>query len=267
MKKQKTLWNGVSKLIVAILAIMAFIPKSIQVWFYLIAFTVFGVWSTVKYLIPYIKEGRHQRLLARFKKRDEAEGQRMFSGAPAVYNVLLKHANYRITGYIKSAYPDATWNWCEERPELIVAKGGKGKIRVYGVKEYNYGEVTFDQNGNMKCALLKVVELGESENSNNSGSTDGRSRPNQNFVDPQIWYDQQGREVLERLISELNTYGHRRLTIRENGDVSVLQADREITKRQFASVPEKMYWNRLAKIFERAGMASEVHDDGIVVTW
>ena len=46
-----------------------------------------------------------------------------------------------------------------------------------------------------------------------------------------------------------------------------MQADKQITKRYFTSVPEKMYWNRLVKVFESAGLAGEVKEDGIVVTW
>lgn len=46
-------------------------------------------------------------------------------------------------------------------------------------------------------------------------------------VDPQVWYEVQGRKVLEALITDLHSRGYNSLTIRENGDIAIQQADSE----------------------------------------
>lgn len=89
----------------------------------------------------------------------------------------------------------------------------------------------------------------------------------QNPIDPQVWYEQQGRTVLESLISDLDSRGHHSLTILENGDIAIKQADAEITHTAFANVPERTYLKRLAKVFEREGIAADVTDGGIVLSW
>lgn len=59
MKKKKSLWSGVSILIVAVLAITAFIRGGAQLWFLAAAFTAWSVWAVVYFLVPYIKEQLH----------------------------------------------------------------------------------------------------------------------------------------------------------------------------------------------------------------
>ena len=269
MKHRKNLWNTVAVLIVAVLVIMAFARGEVQFWLYVAAFTAWGIWASIKHLIPYLKECHCRRELQKEQKRMEKEQRDYVSPVEdPVCSVLLRHVNYRITSFLKSSYPDATWAWCEENPENIVINGGKGRIQVFDIDDYNYGEVTFDRNANMTCSLLKVVSLNaDGDEPDTDADKPKPPVPPQNTVDPQVWFEQQGRDILENLISNLNTYGHRSLIIRENGDVTVMQADKQITKRYFTSVPEKMYWNRLVKVFESAGLAGEVKEDGIVVTW
>lgn len=89
----------------------------------------------------------------------------------------------------------------------------------------------------------------------------------QNPIDPQVWYEVQGRKVLESLITDLHSRGYNSLTIRENGDIAIQQADSEKVHTAFESVPEKTYWTRLCKVFEREGMAANITDGGILLTW
>lgn len=269
MKHRKNLWNTVAVLIVAVLVIMAFTRGEVQFWLYVAAFTAWGIWASIKHLIPYLKECHYRNEVKREEKRLKAEQRAPETPVnDEVASVLLRHVNYRITGFLKASYPEATWVWCEACPEKIITNGGTGRIQVFGIQDYNFGEVTFDRKANMTCSLLKVVSLNEEADNPDADKDKPKPPiPPQNTVDPQVWFEQQGRDILENLISNLNTYGHRSLMIRENGDVTVMQADKQITKRYFTSVPEKMYWNRLVKVFESAGLAGEVKEDGIVVSW
>ena len=82
-----------------------------------------------------------------------------------------------------------------------------------------------------------------------------------------MWYEVQGRKVLEALITDLHSRGHNSLTIRENGDIAIKQADKELVRAGFESVPERTYWTRLCKVFEREGMAANITDGGILLSW
>lgn len=278
MRKKKSLWSGVSILIIAVLAITAFIRGNSQIWLLAIAFAVWSVWATVCFLIPYVKEEIHRHEARRIRKKcEEQDAKRPKFVVPEVSEpverVLLCHANFRISAYLQSIYPEATWEWREEFPERIVAKGGTGRIKLFGVEGFNYADVTFDQNAGIDCALVNVVPMAQlRSDAPVTETTEPAAKPatapkQQNPVDPQVWYEVQGRKVLEALITDLHSRGHNCLTIRENGDIAIKQADSEMVKPAFESVPEKTYWTRLCKVFEREGMAANITDGGILLSW
>lgn len=279
MKNKKTLWSGVSILIVAMLAITAFIRGKAQIWLLAIAFTFWSVWACLYYLVPYIKAVLHRhearRIRRKCEEQDAKQSKPFVSDASTPINlVLLRHANYRISAYLQSVYPDATWEWREEFPERVVAQGGTGRIQLFGVKGFNFADVTFDQNAGVGCSLVNVVPMTQKDSSKapivqtQETTTEPAMTPKrQNSVDPQVWYELQGRKVLETLITDLHSRGYNSLTIRENGDIAIKQADSEKVRTVFESIPEKTYWTRLCKVFEREGMAADITDGGILLTW
>ena len=202
MRKKKNLWSGVSILIVAVLVITAFIRGNAQAWLLAAAFVIWAVWATYYFLVPYIKEELHKREAKRIRKKCEKQDAAFDrfiipEVSDPVEQVLLRHANYRISAYLQSVYPNATWEWREEFPERIIAKGGTGRVKLFGVDGYNFADVTFDQ----------------------------------------------------------------------NGGIAIQQADSEKVRTAFESVPEKPYWARLCKVFEREGMAANITDGGILLSW
>lgn len=269
MKHKSTLWNGVSVLVVAVLIITAFARGTIQIWLYAAAFAAWTVWAVVKFLVPWLQAKSRQMEARRIRKQYEATQPRkpelhIPSDSEPLNIVLLRHVNFRISSYLKSAYPDATWEWREDFPERIVSSGGTGRIQVYGIPDFNYADVTFDQQAGIHCSLLKIVPLTQ-QNGQPKPETPKPSK--QAPVDPQIWYEKQGRTVLENLIADLNSRGHNSLTIKENGEITIKQADSEVKQAAFEYVPEKTYWPRLTKVFEGEGLAAKATENGMVVSW
>lgn len=278
MKKKKSLWSGVSILIVEVLAITAFIRGGAQLWFLAAAFTAWSVWAVVYFLVPYIKEQLHRyeakRIRRKCEKQDAEKPQfTVPEVSDSVTRVLLRHVNYRISAYLQSVYPEATWEWREEFPERIAAKGGTGRIKLFGVNGFNFADVTFDQNAGIDCSLINVVPIAKLCTDTTAAELEEAAlQPEtavkqQNPVDPQVWYEVQGRKVLETLVADLHSRGYSSLTIKENGDIAIKQADGEKVKPAFENVPEKTYWTRLCKVFEREGMAANITDGGILLSW
>ena len=277
MMKKKSLWSSVSALIVVVLAIMAFVRSSAQMWLLAISFAVWAVFAAVIFLVHFIKARiYHWKARRLYKKCDQKNTQQNYTvesdTSDATSLVLLRHVNFRISAYLQSVYPEATWEWREEFPERIVALGGTGRIALFGIPDFNFADVSFDQKAGIRCSLLKIVPLSkithadkddQSENSAEKDSSAQKTNP----IDPQVWYEMQGRKVLETIITDLASRGHSGLTIKENGEIAIKQADAEITKPAFESIPEKMYWPRLAKVFEREGLAADITAGGIALSW
>lgn len=80
-------------------------------------------------------------------------------------------------------------------------------------------------------------------------------------------YETQGRSVLEALISDLNSRGHSKLTLREDGDICIEQGEDAVSQEHLNNFPQKVYWPRLAEVLESNGLAAEVTAQGIQVSW
>ena len=271
MKNDKALWGSISILVGLVIAILALVRGDMQTWLLLGVFSLWGTWIVAILLLPYMRQAKRRQQRKYRLKRLYAEGirgpapkaQEKPEGAP-MEHLLLRHVNHRISSYLHSAYPEVTWSWCEKEPERLAIHGGIGRIRVYGVPDFDHADVTVDQKANISCSMVKIVPLSQ------IGATadeESKAPPNRQPVDPQIWYEVQGREVMETLMADLNSRGHNSLTLYENGNICIRQDNEEVAQEQLPGFPDKTYWPRLVKVFERNGLAAEITGTGIVVTW
>lgn len=271
MKSEKSLWSSISILIAAVIAVLAFVRGDAQIWLLLGVFVLWGAWVVGILLLPMIKRAKKLQkrkaiLKARYQEGYNASQKDDPSKAEGegTQQLLMRHVNLRITGFIRSIYPDATWEWCEKHPERLILSGGIGRIRVFGVEEYDHADVKIDTRGEIGCSMVKSVPL---EKLNGSVDVEENVPPNKQPVNTQIWYELQGRTVLEKAIADLNSRGYSTLTIREDGDVLIEQGEDELTQEHLASFPAKVYWPQLIKVLQGEGMAAQIVPNGIQLTW
>lgn len=270
MKSDKALWSSISILIGIVIAILALVRGTWQIWLLLGAFTLWGLWVVTVLLLPYMQQAKRRRHRSQLRKKRQAEGivKEMPFEIPTVGHteteqLLLHHVNHRISAYLQAAYPDVTWEWCEKKPERLILAGGTGRIRVFGISEFDHADITMDQQANIRCDMVKIVPL------STVGGIESQNAvpPNKQPVDPQIWYEIQGRNVLETLVADLNSRGHSSLTIHENGEICIEEDNAEVPKEQLSGFPEKTYWTRLIQVLERNGLAAEITAKGIQISW
>lgn len=267
------LWGSISILIGIIIAILAVARGPWQTWLLLGVFTLWGIWVVAFLLRPYMQQAKRRRIRQQQLKARQSEGI-----APATYHMsemqetsqepveqlLLRHVNHRISIYLRSAYPDVTWEWTEKQPEKLAVHGGIGRIRVFGVADFDHADVTVDRQANISCAMVKIVPLSMIGGEPATGS---KEPPNKQPLDPQIWYEAHGRSVLETVMADLNSRGHSSLTLHDDGDICILQGKDEVSEEHLSNFPEKIYWPRLVQVFERNGLAAEITAKGIQVSW
>lgn len=106
--------------------------------------------------------------------------------------LLTRHVNCRVSDYLRQAYPNVSWEWMMPDPASFIVQGGTGRIRVYNVPDYEFADITLDQTGKLTCSMVKVVPV--------QGAAS--KRPS---ADPQVWYELEGRKVLEDFIMKEST--------------------------------------------------------------
>lgn len=78
MKKNKTLWNGVSVLIVIELVIMAFTRDHVQLGLMTVAVIAWSAWAIFRFLVPYVAEKLDARETREIREFYEAEEKKAF---------------------------------------------------------------------------------------------------------------------------------------------------------------------------------------------
>ena len=269
VKQKNPMWASTSILVAAVLAVVAFVRGNWQIPLLVGAFAIWGLRVFMILGLPALRirrdrrEQKQQELEAE-KARKTAEAERNAAeNDPEAAQALLRHVNHRVSDQLKSLYPEARWEWKTKSPTLLAIHGGIGRIRVYGVPEYEYADVELEQSGTLSCSLVKQLA---------TPSLERKSQPeasNQGDVDPHAWYERQGRKTLEALIADLDSRGHHCLFLKEDGSIYVrpMEADEETVQGVLQDFPQKRCWVTLVKILEQAGLAATAREDCIAVAW
>ena len=83
--------------------------------------------------------------------------------------------------------------------------------------------------------------------------------------DVKQWYTQKGIALLSALIDELNVQGHKRLTIKENGDVFVTASGKQQPVDTIPDFPPRPAWEDL--LAREDDIAAEVCNQELTVSW
>lgn len=250
MKSKKTILGSIGVLSGVVIAILALVRGPWLLPLLTGTFVVWGLWLLWAQVLPFRRAMQAQR------RKEQAE-----SVNRNLAQTLLRHVNYRVSDCLKAGYPDARWEWMMRNPALFVAQGGTGRIRVYGITDYDFADVTVDQNGKLSCSLVSLAPVQK--------ATEKPVPPNQQEFDPQVWYDANARQTLEHLVADLDSRGHSNLFLKEDGSICICPKGdaEEVAQGTLADFPAKDCWDKLAEILEQEGLAAEVRDFCIAVTW
>ena len=90
----------------------------------------------------------------------------------------------------------------------MIRSNGTGRIRLYNVEAFDHADITFGKDATIRCDLLKIVPLSKAGTEQEDQAD---IPPNKQPIDPRIWYENNGRTVMETLIADQSkadkTYG------------------------------------------------------------
>ena len=141
----------------------------------------------------------------------------------------------------------------------------KRKLIIKGVG-FNFGEVTLSATGKLEIALVQMVPLAEAELQPHNDE-DLEEQDILDRSDVKQWYTQKGIALLSALIDELNVQGHKRLTIKENGDVFVTASGKQQPVDTIPDSPPRPAWEDLCVLAREDDIAAEVCNQELTVSW
>ena len=271
MTKEKALLRGLSIYIGVVIAILSLVRGKWQLGLLITATVLWVLWDATVLVIPHIRRAKRKKQTKRITQalqKNNISQPVSFEITqlrnPSTEQLLLMHVNHRISTSLRSTYGNITWEWCEENPLKLITEGGIGRIKVFGINEYDHADVKLNKKADICFDMMRIVPFSEALEEN---SPDDTVPPNKQAVDPQIWYETQGRNILESVVADLNSRGHSQLILHENGDISIQQNQENVVAEHLLNFPAIMYWPRLVQVLEGEGLAAEVTDRKIVVSW
>ena len=265
MKKLSPLWGSISLLIGVVIAILALVRGFWQLPLLLLVIAVWALWLIGTQLLPAWRANQAYRMKERQLQEQQVEEIPVTPGHARadVSQKLLNHVSLRITERLRAAYPKVRWEWFIPDPIRFVEEGGTGRIRVYGIKDFDYVDVELDQKANLTCSLIKIVPVSP------GGADAPAAPPNKQVLDPKVWFEMRGRKTLETLIGDLNSRGHSSLTLRDDGSICIQpeEGGEEVVQDTLLDFPEKVYWPQLVNVLAQEGLAADIQDTGLLVSW
>lgn len=251
--------NGMKflRFIVALLFVAAlFLPKNTNRYL-ITAIAAIGIvvtaWMFLLPLLSRLPKVGNRRKASPSSDSDEAEP------VTDMETLLWRQISYQITGKLKSAYPEATWDF-SKRPSVDRLLAGKPlRIRTTGTKNYNFAEVRMDQFGNLVIQMMTIEAL--------KGRAVKAGEPQTPQVDPESWYTLIGRPLLTNLVGELQARGHQKLYINEKGEIYVQNGDTQEVKGTFEHFPPRNYWTALSDIFIHDELNAKETEQALELSW
>lgn len=187
--------------------------------------------------------------------------------SPDFEGILLQNIRFRITERLQSAFPEATWKWCDDNPlhELLQ---GTVRIQVFGTRDFTHADVSLERSGKIKIDMMLIAPLKKSmaatSNPEQLVST-GASDPDS--LDLEDWYELSASCVLRATIDELFSRGYRCAYLTEDGIISVQENEQMVKQGRLEHMPGPMLWPDLLPLFEADDLTAELEDSWIKLSW
>ena len=177
---------------------------------------------------------------------------------------ILQHIRLRITDKLKSAYAEATWQWDKE-PDLHDILAGKTfRILVENMESYTHADISF---GRIHVEPMTIGAFSPAESKADADDADTPAPEEPAVVDVRVWYELIGQKILTEQITELHAKGHSKLTIMENGDITVKNQKKDILKATLDSFPAQNYWQELVSILAEDQLTAKITGNSLQVSW
>lgn len=252
-KKSKSLKILKSVVLVLFLSLL-FVPDNIN-RSVIAGIALAGILGSLLFLIV----PRLPRIPSPALKRKSAYSSGNPDGITDMETLLWRQISYQITGKLKSAYPDATWEFTKEPNVDSLLNGNALRIRTFHTQEYNFAEVRLDRYGELVLSMMTIESL---KPKSEPAGTDSIGQ-----VDPQSWYTLIGKPLLSNLIGDLQARGHQKLFISENGEIFIKNGDSKEIKGTFEHFPPQNYWAALTDIFIRDELNAKENEGTLELSW
>ena len=256
-------------LVTPALLVCAIFRKPIFQW---VALVAAAIWLVVAVAESIGKRQRRKKKAKSIKQLaalcSPAEAAQEISTSPTPENelFLIRQINYRITEQLKESYPMIAWLWVTRPATAELCNGGTWRIRLTNAEPFNYGEVEISTSGQLTITLLQAIALKEAKvtpvESFDLSQDEILERP-----DVKAWYREHGEQTLAEMIDDLNTQGHKKLLVKDDGTVVIETAGTEQYVDSLRDFPPRLAWPDFCQLLSEDEIQASVKPEGLQLAW
>ena len=250
--------RGLTAVILATIVAIAFLPKQVAQWVILAAV---GTWCIVNGIIFFVnhKESFKRRKIKKTSKKAEKKNAKVKeSDATLYFKYLVIQFSHRITDKLHTLYPDSSWQWADNPTPKMFSNGGHVRIITMNTEEFHEADVLMDSLGRIDIKMVQTCGINDIIK---------QACPE---ADTDYSVDLGGRRIIKKkqaltqIITEINAQGVRKLSIDEEGNVTLENSNRVSTLTSF---PSKNLWKRLVDLFKEDGLQADATENSILLSW
>lgn len=178
---------------------------------------------------------------------------------PDYKNLFAQQLQMRIQEKLRVKFPEATVALEEKEVMCIAERKKTAYIPVQQAGEYCHISIALSEMGEIHMNLFSLVNFESIQ-----GTKNLMENKNQ---DIEQWFTQKGQQLLTELITNMNSRGYSRLSINENGDVTVKENGRNVRKDHFREIPPKESWARLRELMMDEDVQVQVSGRQLTFAW
>jgi len=179
---------------------------------------------------------------------------------------LFRQVNCRITEQLKATYPDVSWLWVNRPDANEMAKGGTWRIRLANAEPFNFAEVEMTDMAQININLMQILSLKDATELSNEDE-DIRQEEMLEKPDAEQWYSEFGQATLGQIIDDLNSQGHKRMLVQEDGSICVRQNGTSHMIQRIQDFPPRLSWDKFSAILEKDDIKTNITADGLQMSW
>lgn len=179
---------------------------------------------------------------------------------------LIRQINGRVTEQLRATYPAASWLWVRRPTAEEFCKGGAWRIKVADTDPFNFAEVSLHKDGQLVITMIQAVFLKDAPSAEEE-QDDLKQSEILERVDVKTWYSSSGERILADIVDNLNSQGHKRAVVKEDGSVVIRQSGQEETVELIPNFPPRIVWDEFCQLLREDEYQASVTPEGLVLAW
>lgn len=237
-------------LVAAVIGCLVLVMESYRAY---VLFIVVGIWSMCLWY-------RLRKVHRVCKRQPKERTMQIIDLEPDYKKLFSQQLQLRVQEKLLGKFPGAVVDLCEKEVEQLATTGKMVYVPIQKADDYCHIGISLKDSGEITMSLFSLVSLDEVREKK-------KTMPAEKEVDVEQWFTQKGQMLLTELITNMNSRGYTKLSINENGDVTVKENGRNVLKDHFQEIPSKKHWTKLKDLMEEEDVQVQVSGKQLTFAW